>query len=212
MISALAMQGHGEEALMLFHEMVMVGIEPDWIVFDSALYACSHSGLVEEGLELFQRMTDEYDIHLSVEHYGCMVDLYGRAGLLEKAYEFVLEMPIKRNSVIWRTLLGACSINCNVELAEDVKMQLAELEPDYSGDHVLLSNAYAKAGKWSDVVDVRKSMSERSLSKDPGWSSVEVNKVIFRFVACEKLSSAREEASKKLEEIILRLRMEGYMP
>ncbi|KAK8923997.1 Pentatricopeptide repeat-containing protein [Platanthera zijinensis] len=212
MISALAMQGHGEEALKLFHEMVMVGIEPDWIVFVSALYACSHSGLVEEGLELFRRMTDEYGIHPSVEHYGCMVDLYGRAGLLEKAYEFVLEMPIKPNSVIWRTLLGACSIHGNVELAEDVKMRLAELEPDDSGDHVLLSNAYAKAGKWSDVVDVRKSMSERSLRKDPGWSSVEVNKVIFRFVACEKLSSVREEASKKLEEIMLRLRMEGYMP
>lgn len=124
----------------------------------------------------------------------------------------MIQMPIEPNSIIWRTLLGACSIHGNVKLAEDVKLRLAELEPNDSGDYVLLSNAYAKAGKWNAVIDVRKSMSERRMRKDPGWSSVEVSKVIYRFVASDILSSVREEALKKLEEIMLRLRVEGYMP
>ncbi|KAH0459638.1 hypothetical protein IEQ34_012452 [Dendrobium chrysotoxum] len=212
MIAALAMQGHGKEALELFHEMMKAGIIPDWITFIAVLYACSHSGLVEQGVELFQSMSCEYGVQPSVEHYGCIVDLYGRAGMLEKAYEFAIQMPIKPNSIIWRTLLGACSIHGNVRLAEDIKMRLAELEPNDSSDYVLLSNVYAKAGKWNDVIDVRKSMNEKSMRKDPGWSAVEVNKVIYSFIASDMRSNVQEEALMKLEEIMSRLRMEGYFP
>ncbi|XP_028549956.1 pentatricopeptide repeat-containing protein At1g74630 [Dendrobium catenatum] len=212
MIAALAMQGHGKEALELFHEMLKAEIIPDWITFIAVLYACSHSGLVEQGVELFQSMSCEYGVQPSVEHYGCIVDLYGRAGMLEKAYEFAKQMPIKSNSIIWRTLLGACSIHGNVRLAEDIKMRLAELEPNDSSDYVLLSNVYAKAGKWNDVIDVRKSMNEKSMRKDPGWSAVEVNKVIYSFIASDTRSNVQEEALMKLEEIMSRLRMEGYWP
>ncbi|XP_020577409.1 pentatricopeptide repeat-containing protein At1g74630 [Phalaenopsis equestris] len=212
MIAALAMQGHGEEAVELFHKMTKSRIKPDWITFVAVLYACSHSGLVEQGFELFQRMGDEYGVLPSVEHYGCIVDLYGRAGMLEKAYEFAKHMPIKPNSIIWRTLLGACSIHGNVRLAEDVKMRLEELEPNDSSDYVLLSNVYAKAAKWNDVIDVRKSMSEKSMGKDPGWSAVEVNKVIYSFVASDVRSNVCQEALMKLEEIMSRVRMEGYLP
>lgn len=212
MIAALAMQGHGEEAVELFHEMVEAEIKPDWITFVAVLYACSHSGLVEQGFELFQSMSGEYGILPSVEHYGCIVDLYGRAGMLDKAYEFAKQMPIRPNSIIWRTLLGACSIHGNVKLAEEVKMRLGELEPNDSSDYVLLSNVYAKAGKWNDVIDVRKSMSMKSMRKDPGWSTVEVNKVIYSFVASDMQSNVREEALMKLEEIMSKLRMEGYLP
>ncbi|PKA45694.1 Pentatricopeptide repeat-containing protein [Apostasia shenzhenica] len=212
MIAALAMQGRGEESLVFFNEMVESGIRPDWISLVAVLYACSHSGLVQQGCELFQRMENDYGVQPSVEHYGCVVDLYGRAGLLEKAYDFVTQMPMKPNAIIWRTLLGACSIHGNVELAEGVRMKLAELEPNDSSDCVLLSNVYAMARKWSNVAEVRNSMNEKSMRKDPGWSSVEVNKVVYSFVASDKLSSVREEAIEKLEEIMLKLRMEGYKP
>ncbi|KAH7652570.1 TPR-like protein [Dioscorea alata] len=211
MMAAFAMYGHGDEAIKLFCEMDECGIKPDGITFISLLYACSHAGLVERGNEYFHQMEDKYGIELSIEHYGCMVDLYGRAGLLEEAYEFVMKMPIKPNAIIWRTLLGACSIHGNLGLAEQAKTRLAELDPNDSGDYVLLSNIYAVAGKWKDVANVRRSMSDRRLIKNPGWSSIEVDKIIYTFVASDISSGVKQEAHNKLSEIMLRLRLEGYI-
>ncbi|GAB2296940.1 hypothetical protein Dimus_031042 [Dionaea muscipula] len=172
MISGLAMHGYVEEVIQVFREMEESSelILPDAIIFVSVLYACSHAGLIKEGCLYFDKMTRVYGIEPSIEHYGCMVDLYGRAGLVHKAYEFINEMPVSPGAVIWRTLLGACSIHGDVELAERVKERLSELEPDDSGDHVLLSNVYATAGKWKDMAGVRKLMSRRSIIKTPGWS------------------------------------------
>ncbi|XP_073104197.1 pentatricopeptide repeat-containing protein At1g74630 [Elaeis guineensis] len=212
MIAALAMHGYGEEAIQLFHKMEEHRMRPDGITFISVLYACSHSGLMEQGHKFFQEMESTYGIERSIEHYGCMVDLYGRAGLLDKAYEFITNMPMKPNAIIWRTLLGACSIHGNVRLAEHVREKLSELDPSDSGDYVLLSNIYAVAGKWKDVASVRRSMSEQRIQKTPGWSSIEVDKVVYTFVASDDISDVKEEAHKKLTEVMLRLKMEGYVP
>ncbi|CAL9039334.1 unnamed protein product [Musa banksii] len=212
MIAALAMHGHGDKAIKLFNEMEEHGLKPDGVIFISLLYACSHSGLVEQGYHFFHRMEDVYGIKHSIEHYGCMVDLYGRAGLLDAAYDFVMRMPIEPNAIIWRTLLGACSIHGNVGLAELVKKKLSELEPRDSGDYVLLSNIYAVAGKWKDVANIRRSMNDESVRKRPGWSSIEVDKVLYMFVANNECCSVKEEAYGKLMEILSRLRKEGYIP
>ncbi|CAK7354322.1 unnamed protein product [Dovyalis caffra] len=213
MMAGLAMHGHGEEAIELFHEMEEFGIRPDGITFILLLYACSHAGLVEQGCEFFYKMRAMYNIEPSIEHYGCMVDLYGRAGQLQKAYEFVFQMPIPRTAIIWRTLLGACSIHGDVKLAEYVTERLSELDPNNSGDHVLLSNAYAVAGKWKDVASVRRLMTDQRMTKTPGWSIIEVDKIIHTFMAGAKQDKITEEAYKKLKEIILRLRVEGgYVP
>ncbi|KAL9170625.1 hypothetical protein ABFS82_04G157900 [Erythranthe guttata] len=213
-IAGLAIQGYGEEALSLFHEMEYSGIKPDGILFVTILYACSHSGLVEKGDEIFDRMTKIYGITPEIEHYGCMVDLYGRAGQLAKAYDFVSKMTISPNAVIWRTLLGACSFHGDLQLAERVKRKLSELDPKNSGDHVLLSNIYAFAGKWKDVATVRRSMAELKLVKTPGWSMIEVDKVMHTFVAGFKEDDAViKEAYEKLKEVMLRIRVEGgYVP
>nr|XP_043620038.1 pentatricopeptide repeat-containing protein At1g74630 [Erigeron canadensis] len=209
MVAGLAMQGYGEQALNVFHQMEKSGIKPDGITFVSILYACSHAGLTEQGCRFFYMMNNQYDIEPTYEHYGCMVDLYGRAGELQKAYNFIIEMPVKPTAVIWRTLLGACSIHGNVELAEKVQIRLTELEPNDSGDHVLLSNIYAVAGKWKDVATVRKSMSSQRIMKNPGWSMIEVDKIMYSFVAGEEENEATKEAYKKLREIMLRIRVEG---
>ena len=136
MIAGFATQGYGEEVIKYFHEMEESGTRPDGVTFISVLYACSHAGLVEQGHELFSKMTEIYDIEPTIEHYGCMVDLYGRAGQLHKAYDFVVQMPVPPNAVIWRTLLGACSFFGDIEMAEKFKERLSELDPDNSGDHV----------------------------------------------------------------------------
>ncbi|XP_061346672.1 pentatricopeptide repeat-containing protein At1g74630 [Gastrolobium bilobum] len=213
MIAGLAMHGHGEEAIQLFHEMEESGVRPDGITFISLLYACSHCGLVEQGRASFSKMKNLYGIEPAIEHYGCMVDLYGRAARLQEAYEFICRMPISPNAIIWRTLLGACSIHGNIELAELVKARLAEMDPNNSGDHVLLSNVYAIAGKWKDVASIRRTMIEQSMKKTPGWSMIEIDKVIYGFVAGEKPNKVTEEAHDKLREIMLRLKAEvGYAP
>ncbi|XP_016507336.1 pentatricopeptide repeat-containing protein At1g74630 [Nicotiana tabacum] len=213
MIAGLAMQGYGEEAIKLFHEMEESGTRPDDITFISVLYACSHAGLLERGHEIFSKMTGIYNIEPTIEHYGCMVDLYGRAGQLHKAYNFVVQMPVPPNAIIWRTLLGACSFFGDIELAEQVKERLSELDPDNSGDHVLLSNIYAVAGKWKDVDTVRRLMAEKNMKKTPGWSMIEVDKVMYSFVAGDKLNDITEEAYNKLTEITLKLKAEGgYVP
>ncbi|KAK1439836.1 hypothetical protein QVD17_05658 [Tagetes erecta] len=213
MVAGLAMQGYGEEAVRLFHRMEESGIKPDEITFISVLYACSHAGLVEDGFRFFSMMKDRYDIDPTFEHYGCMVDLYGRAGELEKAREFINQMPVKPNAVIWRTLLGACSIHGNVELAEFALKKLAELDPNDSGDHVLLSNIYAVAGKWKHAASVRKSMHNQQLVKSPGWSMVEVDKTMYSFVAGDEQNEVVNEACTNLRKIMTRLKVEGgYAP
>ncbi|KAL2492954.1 Pentatricopeptide repeat-containing protein [Abeliophyllum distichum] len=213
MFAGLAMQGYGKEAISLFHEMEESGIKPDGIAFITILYACSHAGFVQQGCEIFDKMTKVYGIEPSIEHYGCMVDLYGRAGQLRKAYDFVVHMPTLPTAVIWRTLLGACSFFGDVKLAEQVKERLSKTDPNNCSDHVLLSNIYAVAGKWKDVASMRISMAELKMKKSPGWSMIEVDKVMYSFVAGAKKNDVTAEAKKKLREIILKLRVEGgYVP
>ncbi|KAL6580122.1 Pentatricopeptide repeat-containing protein [Orobanche minor] len=213
MIVGLAMQGYGEEALSVFNEMETDGIIPDGISFIAILYACTHAGLVEQGHHVFDKMAKVYGIKPEIEHYGCMVDLYGRAGQLLKAYDFITQMPIPPNAIIWRTLLGACSFHGNLILAEKAQKRLSELDPNISGDHVLLSNIYAVLGKWKDVETVRRSMDELNMIKTPGWSMIEVNKVMYTFVAGAKRDNVTKEAHQKLKEIMLKIRVEGgYVP
>ncbi|KAG2313303.1 hypothetical protein Bca52824_024860 [Brassica carinata] len=213
MIAGLAMYGHGEEAIRLFGEMTESGVTPDKISFVSLLYACSHAGLISEGEDYFSKMKSVYHIEPEIEHYGCMVDLYGRSGQLQKAYDFICQMPVPPTAVVWRTLLGACSSHGDTELAEEVKQRLNELDPNNHGDLVLLSNVYATSGKWKDVASIRKSMIVNKIKKVTGWSLVEVGKAMYKFTAGEKKKGIISEAHEKLKEIILRLRDEaGYAP
>lgn len=213
MIAGLAMYGHGEEAIRLFNEMTESGVTPDGISFISLLYACSHAGLIKEGEDYFSKMKRVYHIEPAIEHYGCMVDLYGRSGKLQKAYNFICQMPVPPSAIVWRTLLGACSSHGNIELAEQVKQRLNELDPNNPGDLVLLSNVYATAGKWKDVASIRKSMIVHRIKKITGWSLVEVDKTMYKFTAGEKKKGIDIEAHEKLKEIVLRLRDEaGYSP
>ncbi|XP_068638875.1 pentatricopeptide repeat-containing protein At1g77170, mitochondrial-like [Aristolochia californica] len=170
MIVSLAMHGHVNEALDFFREMRQSGIWPNEVTFVGVLSACVHGGLVEEGSDYFNAMAGEYGIRPQMSHYGCMVDLLGRVGRLTEARELVRGMPMKPNSVIWGTLLGACEKHGNVEIGEWVAMNLLELEPWNDGVYVVLSNIYAAASLWSDVQRIRRMMTDRKVAKTPGYS------------------------------------------
>ncbi|XP_077210348.1 tetratricopeptide repeat (TPR)-like superfamily protein [Tasmannia lanceolata] len=170
MIMGLAMHGHVNCALDLFCCMREAGVRPNHVTFVGVLSACVHGGLVEEGRYYFDAMVRVYGIVPMLPHYGCMVDLLGRAGMLEEAREMVMRMPMRVNSVIWGTLLGACEKHGNVEMGKWVAGNLIELEPWNDGVYVVLSNIYAGAELWDEVERVRGLMKEKRVAKTPSYS------------------------------------------
>lgn len=173
LISGIAVNGYAEDALKLFSQMLSEGIRPSSVTFIGVLLACSHGGLVEEGLKYFKCMTEIHKIQPQLKHYGCIVDLLSRSGLLDKAYEFIMKMPITPDAVVWRTLLSASKVHGNVDLAEIALNKLLELEPTGSGNYVLLSNTYAGAERWDDSMKMREMMKGSDVQKPPGHSSIE---------------------------------------
>ncbi|CAN6486894.1 unnamed protein product [Victoria cruziana] len=210
MIVGFAMHGLGKRALVLFKEMSKVGVDPDEITFIGVLSACSHAGLVEEGRRHFDDMVKVYGLTPEVEHYGCMVDLLGRAGLLDEAEEFIKAMPMQPDAFVWGALLGACKVHGKVELGECIIRHLVELEPQRDGTYVVMSNIYAYAGRWHDVVKIRKEMKARKLKKTPGCSLIELDGTVHEFRMGDRSHPRTKEIYLMLEEIIDRLKVEGY--
>ncbi|KAF5204993.1 Pentatricopeptide repeat-containing protein, partial [Thalictrum thalictroides] len=204
--------GRSREALNVFNEMRKSGLWPDYTTFIGVLVACSHGGLVEEGWNVFRSIKNEYGMEPGLEHYGSMVDLLGRAGLLGQAYEFIEKMPICANSVVWRTLLGACVNHGNLELAKQVKEKLSIIDPYHDGDYVLLSNVYGGVQRWGDKAKVRSSMRKQSIEKKPGCSLIEINWVIHEFVSGDNSHPKYETVRNVLSSIIQRLSQAGYAP
>ncbi|KAK3204973.1 hypothetical protein Dsin_019019 [Dipteronia sinensis] len=181
MISGLADNRQGKDAISLFMNMIQTGIKPDSMSFSTILSACSHLGLVEEGKHYFDEMVSKYNIKPAMEHYGCMVDLLGRAGLIEEALYIIRNMPMEPNSVIIRSLLGACRNHGQVLCVDDsLKELLLKIEPDLGANYVLAANVSSLSGYWDNAADIMVSMKQKGLKKVPGcsWvSSIDVNKV-----------------------------------
>ncbi|KAL2322012.1 hypothetical protein Fmac_026391 [Flemingia macrophylla] len=211
MISGLAKNGCGREAIEAFEEMLRIGIQPDDQTFTGVLSACSHAGMVDEGMWFFDRMSRELGITPNVHHYGCMVDLLGRAGLLDKAYQLIMSMVMKPDSTIWRTLLGACRIHGHVTLGERVIEHLIELKAQEAGDYVLLLNIYSSAGHWEKVAEVRKLMKDKAIQTTPGCSTIELKGIVHEFVVDDVSHSRNREIYETLNEINKQLRIAGYV-
>ncbi|KAK6157855.1 hypothetical protein DH2020_012103 [Rehmannia glutinosa] len=202
MISGYAMNGNGERALRLFGEMQRSGIRPDNVTFVSLFTACSYSDMANEGLNLLHIMYNVYNIEPKSEHYGCIIDLLSRARLVEEANAIVQRMPIlgstSEEAIAWRALLSACCSHGHVNLAEAAVERLVILER-HSGAYVLLSNAYAAAGRYKEAQRIRKRMRSRGVEKTPGCSSVEINGVVHEFIAGEKTHTQMDEIFELLE-------------
>ncbi|XP_010908711.2 pentatricopeptide repeat-containing protein At3g26782, mitochondrial [Elaeis guineensis] len=212
MVAGYGMHGHGREALEVFYEMRGSGVKPNHITFVSVLAACSHAGLVDDGRCWFHAMKKEFGIHPGVEHYGCIVDLLGRAGCLDEAYGLIKEMTIKPDFVVWGALLSACRIHKNVELGEISAKKLFELDPKNCGYYVLLSNIYADAGRWDDVQKMRVLMKNRGLVKPPGYSLVELKGRTHVFLVGDKKHPQQSDIYRYLEKLTVRMQEAGYVP
>lgn len=211
-ISGLAMHGRGREALKVFSEMLKEGLEPDDVVYVSVLSACSHAGLINEGLEFFKKMQYEHGIETTVQHYGCLVDLMGRAGKLNEAVEIIKSMPIRPNDVIWRSLLSACRVHHNMEIGNIAAEKLFHLNSHNPGDYLVLSNIYARAQKWDDVARIRSEMVSRGLNQTPGFSLVEVQRKVYKFVSQDMSHPQWNQVYEMIHQMEWQLRFEGYSP
>ncbi|CAA2977840.1 pentatricopeptide repeat-containing At5g66520-like [Olea europaea subsp. europaea] len=209
MIGGLAMHGRAEDAIELFVKMLRQNLKPNDITFTALLNACAHTALVDKGLEYFHSIEQVYELKPTLEHYGCVVDLLGRAGLLTEAVGLINHMPMKPNAVVYGALLSACGIHGNVDLAEKIGETLLELEPENSGRYALLSNIYAKAGKWDNVAKLRKSMKERGMKTIPGSSTINLNGIVHEFKVGDSSHPQINDIHLMLEKIIQKI---GHVP
>ncbi|XWS44371.1 hypothetical protein CRYUN_Cryun15aG0039300 [Craigia yunnanensis] len=173
-IAGYGAHGHGEIAVSLFKQMVQAGVKPNEVTFTSVLHACSHAGLVDEGLDLFKFMLRNHQISPQADHYTCIVDLLGRSGRPDEAYDIIRTMPFAPSHAVWGALLGACVIHENVELGEIAAKWLFELEPENTGNYVLMAKIYSAVGRWKDAENVRHIINEIGLQKAPAHSLIQV--------------------------------------
>ncbi|CAA6654676.1 unnamed protein product [Spirodela intermedia] len=199
MISGLAMNGLTKVSFSLFAQLEKSGLRPDGNTFIGLLCSCTHAGMVEEGRRYFHSMASIYSLVPKVEHYGCMVDLLGRSGLLGDARRLIQQMPVEANAVVWGALLSSCRIHRDARMAEDALKRLIELEPRNSGNYVLLSNLYASSGRWRERQRCGGPCSRRGSRKCP-------------FRAGDRSHPLQEEIYAKLEELGKEMKAMGYMP
>jgi pentatricopeptide repeat protein len=173
MIHGYAQNGSGYEAVCLYKGMVSSGEKPDGITFTAVLTACSHSGLVDLGIEIFNSMQLEHGVEPVLDHYTCIIDSLGRAGRFHEAEVLIDKVPYKDDPVLWEVLLSSCRVHANVSLAKRAAEELLRLDPQNSAPYVLLANIYSSLGRWDDVRAVRELMSDKQIIKEPGYSWID---------------------------------------
>lgn len=210
MLIACAQHAHTDKAFHLFKLMEYSGMKPNFITFLCVLYACSHAGLVKEGKHYFELMK-QYGIEPGDQHYASVVDLLGRAGKLHEAVTIIREMPIQPTESVWGALLTGCRIHGNTELAAYAADRVFELGPVSPGLHVLLSNAYASAGRFEEAAKARKMLRDRGMKKETGLSWVEEGNRVHTFTAGDRSHSKSMEIYKKLDELEDEIERAGYV-
>ncbi|KAK6151276.1 hypothetical protein DH2020_013911 [Rehmannia glutinosa] len=214
MLAGYSKHGIGKTVVDLYNRMREENkIKPDSTTLLTVLSGCSHGAMENIGLKIFDEMMAEKNgVDLSVEHYGCVVDLLGRAGQLERALRFIKEMPFEPNAAIWGSLLGACRVHKNVEVGKIAGNRLLEIEPENARNYVILCNLYASDGKWDEVRKMRELMKEKTMLKEPGKSWIEFNRTVHTFYASDRFHPRKEEVFSKVRELSDRIKAAGYSP
>ncbi|XP_031270088.1 pentatricopeptide repeat-containing protein At3g05340-like [Pistacia vera] len=212
MIAAFARHGNGSRALELYEEMRLEGIKPTDVTFLSLLHACSHVGLVEKGMEFFKSMTEVHKISPRTEHYACVVDMLGRAGLLNEAKSFIEGLPVKPDLLVWQALLGACSIHGDSEMGKYAADQLILAAPNSPAPYILLANIYSSKGRWRERARTIRRMKEMGVDKETGISWIEIENAVHSFVVDDRSHPNAEIIYEVLAELFRHMIDEGYQP
>ncbi|KAI3753486.1 hypothetical protein L2E82_25540 [Cichorium intybus] len=214
MISGYARHGHGDKSLEVFTKMTLEGQIPDHVTFVGVLSACSHMGLVDQGFDYFDSMSKVYGLNPKMEHYSCMVDVFGRAGELDKMEDFLRKMPMEPSVLMWRTVLGACCRGNSermTDLGRTAGEKLLELDSNNAVNYVLLSNMYALRGNWEDMKRTRGLMKQAEVKKEAGCSWVTMKDGVHVFVASDRSHPETDAIYQKLKELKGKMREMGYV-
>ncbi|XP_062112021.1 pentatricopeptide repeat-containing protein At2g35030, mitochondrial [Humulus lupulus] len=211
MIAAYAHHGFGLKAIKLFDEMRGFGFKPNDVTYVGLLSACSHAGLVEEGLLYFDVLVRDGSIQVREDHYTCYVDLCGRAGKLNQAFDFIERLGTKASATIWGALLAGCNVYGDMNIGKLAAEKILEGEPDSAGTYLLLSNIYASSGKWREAAKVRLKMKEKGLKKQPGCSWIEVGNRVHVFVVGDKSNNQSKLIYSLLTDLHEKMKKLGYV-
>ncbi|CAN0903167.1 Pentatricopeptide repeat-containing protein At3g49170, chloroplastic [Linum grandiflorum] len=212
MVTGFAKHGLATRALETFGDMLEAGVKPNDVTYIAVLSACSHAGLVSEGCQHFESMKSKHGIVPRMEHYACIVDLFGRAGRLTEAMYFIDAMPFKPNPLVLRTFLGACQVHGNTNLGKRAADMILDQDPDDPSAYVLLSNLYAAAGQWEEVTEIRKQMKERNLTKEAGCSWIETDNVVHKFHVGDTTHRRAFDIFEELKQLGEEIKELGYVP
>lgn len=211
-ISGYAQHGFANKAVQTFNRMDELGIKANAVTLLSVLFACSHGGMVDEGLQYFHSMEKRFGVVPEMEHYACVVDLLGRVGRLDDAQEFIKKMPMEPTDMVWQTLLGACRVHGDVKLGEKAAKEILSVRPDFSATYVLLSNTYLEKGSLEDGLTLRNVMRDRGVKKEPGFSWVSVGGTVHKFFSGDQKHPQKEKIYSKLEDLKKKMKAMGYAP
>ncbi|CAH9098160.1 unnamed protein product [Cuscuta europaea] len=193
MIMGLATNGNGKSALTLFAKMLELNLHPNSQTVLSVLCACSHSGLVNRGRQVFRDISQRFFIVPRLEHYACYIDLLARTGHVEEALKVVMSMPFEPNNFVWGALLGGCVVHGKLELANHISKMLVQVDPHSSAGYVMMSNAFATEHDWKNVSIMRSAMKESGVSKEPGHSWICLEGKVHKFLAGSFASQLQDE-------------------
>ncbi|CAK9167309.1 unnamed protein product [Ilex paraguariensis] len=201
MIAGYAQHGLASQAIGLFEELMMHRVKPDAITFLGILSSCRHAGFVEQGWFYFNSMV-KYGINPEMDHYSCIVDLLGRAGLIEEARDFIKKMPTNPNAIIWGSLLSSCRLHGNVLIGIEAAENRLVLEPWSAATHLQLANMYASTRCWDQAARIRKLMKDRGMKTEPGYSWIEIKNVVSRFRVEDKSNNEVSEVLAVLDVLV----------
>jgi len=213
MIAAYGIHGLGDDALLLFQQLLCTGMQLDSVTFVSLLNACSHAGLADAAVRIARDMEEKYQVKPSIEHYVCVVDALGRVGKLKEAEQFIYQTQSQNSEIIWTTLLGACRTYRNIELAKIAGDKLLQINPNCAPTvYVLLSNIYGMLQMWPEQASIRQLMVSKGIKKIPGISKIYINGVSHTFYAGDHGHPSIKEVKDKLYQLGVELKNAGYTP
>ncbi|XP_061990646.1 putative pentatricopeptide repeat-containing protein At2g01510 [Rosa rugosa] len=211
LISAYAQNGDGKGTLRSFEWMVQSGFAPDSVSFLSILTACSHCGLVEQGLYYFNSLMHNSNIVPKREHYASMVDVLCRSGRFDEGEKLMARMPFEPDEIMWSSVLNSCRIHKNQELAERAANRLFNMvELRDAAAYVNMSNIYAEIGEWESLREVKKAMRERGVRKVTAYSWVEIKHKIHVFTVNDNSHPESGKIMSKIDELVKEMEKEGY--
>ncbi|KAL7614264.1 hypothetical protein Lser_V15G07316 [Lactuca serriola] len=182
MVNGYAEHGLSQQAIDLFERLIGSGLKPDAVTFIGVLTACSHAGLVDLGFQYFD-LIKKYNLSLSKEHYGCMIDLLCRSGRLREAENMINDMPFSGDDVVWSTALRACRLHGDVDFGRRAAAKILAKTPNCPSTYITLANLYSAKGRWKEAADLRRLMRIKGVVKEPGWSWIKVKDCVFAFSA-----------------------------